>query len=97
MTGAWPPNDVDHINGVRDDNRWTNLRLATRAENLRNMKAKTNKTGLKGVYLNAGRYTARIRHNYTSHYLGRFDTPEEAHAAYRKAADALHGEFANPG
>jgi len=94
MTGGWPPQDIDHINGVRDDNRWANLRPASRADNLRNMKPKPNKTGLKGVTLNAGRYAAHIRFNYVSHYLGRYDTPEEAHAAYVEAAHRLHGEFA---
>lgn len=97
MTGDWPPHDIDHINGIRDDNRWANLRPASRAENLRNMKAKPNKTGLKGVYFNAGKYAASIRLNYKKYYLGRYDSPEEAHAAYVAAAQRLHGKFANPG
>jgi len=50
MTGAMPPNDTDHINGVRHDNRWDNLRCVTRSENLRNQKQRLDNTsGITGV------------------------------------------------
>ena len=96
-TGQWPPNDIDHINGIRDDNRWCNLRPATRAQNLRNSSAKPNKTGFKGVHKHGHRYRAAIRLNYKHIRLGSFETPEAAHEAYCRAAIRLHGQFANTG
>src|SRR5690349_20811660 len=51
VTGEWPPDEIDHINGNRADNRWANLRPATVAENQRNRaKSKRNTSGYKGVY-----------------------------------------------
>src|SRR4051794_40587735 len=50
MTGAWPEQGMDHINGGRSDNRWSNLRLATQAQNVRNRsKGSNNTSGFKGV------------------------------------------------
>ena len=51
MTGEFPPDDVDHINGVRNDNRWVNLRAATRGENMQNQRGprSNSKSGLLGV------------------------------------------------
>ncbi|MCA8339501.1 AP2 domain-containing protein [Burkholderia multivorans] len=46
---------------------------------------------------NTSRWVARIQHGGKQHYLGMFDTPELAHAAYVAAAKRLHGEFANAG
>jgi hypothetical protein len=97
MTGEWPKNLIDHINGNKSDNRFSNLREATNAENLSNRLAdKTNSTGFKGVYPNKHRpgYSATITTNGKKHYLGYFQTPEEAHAAYCRAAIQLHGQFA---
>ena len=96
MTGRWPRNQVDHINCDAADNRWCNLRQATSSQNLHNMRIKNNKVGLKGVVLctYTGRYRARIRVGYRNVHLGRFDTPEEAHAAYVVAAKKYFGEFA---
>lgn len=89
---------VDHINGDKIDNRRQNLRSCTRAQNQMNQRPKgglrKNKLGLKGVCRNHGRYMANITANKVQHYLGTFDTPEEAHAAYCEAAKRLHGEFA---
>ena len=93
------PEEVDHINGVRDDNRWSNLRRATKAENRRNVGKKiVNTSGFKGVSFveRLGKYQARIWFHKTIH-LGLYDTPEEAHAAYCEAADRLHGDFSNHG
>lgn len=48
--GSEPPETIDHINGIRDDNRICNLRAASFAENVRNtVPKKNNKTGFKGV------------------------------------------------
>jgi hypothetical protein len=95
MTGEWPK-EIDHINGDRSDNRWSNLRLASRQQNSANQKLKkTNTSGLKGVHRNSrGRWIASIHFDYKTRYLGSFDNKEEAHAAYMAAAQQYHGEFA---
>jgi hypothetical protein len=95
--GYWPADQIDHINGVRDDNRFCNLRAATPRENVRNSKVHgDNKSGLKGVRraTSSRKWEAAIRINSTYVYLGRFDTAEDAHAAYCVAAIELHGKFA---
>jgi HNH endonuclease len=99
MTGEWPIDQVDHINLDKTDNRWVNLRLATRAENMRNKGPhKNNAFGLKGVRIDPRKktnpYYAKIKCDGVEHYLGSFATAEEAHAAYVEAARRLHGEFA---
>ena len=93
QTGEAPPPVVDHRNGVRNDNRWTNLRAATHRQN------QYNKTGHgahpKGVAYDKGRkkpWLARIRTPEGRKNLGRFATCEEAVAAYETAAKELHGE-----
>lgn len=93
MTGSWPKNDVDHINGDRADNRWSNLRDVTRAINLQNLKkAKSNNksAGLLGVARFGKRFRAEICVNGVNHKVGVFDTPEQAHAAYVNAKRELH-------
>lgn len=94
MTGAWPEHDVDHINGVRTDNRWVNLRAATRSENNQNrgrLVAGT-KSGLLGAHWSAGdsKWLARITINKKTHTLGRFASAIEAHAAYLAAKASIH-------
>ncbi|MBH3259961.1 HNH endonuclease [Serratia marcescens] len=94
--GEWPDGEIDHINGIKSDNRISNLRAATRAENIRNIgRRNKNRTGFKGVGNAGKKWQARITHNGSKIYLGLFDTPEEAHEAYCKAARNLHGSFAN--
>lgn len=94
--GEWPDGEVDHINGDRSDNRLENLRLASRAENGRNMRPRGGTAGLKGVYWHkrARKWCAQIVKDDVNHYLGLHDEPEDAHAAYCEAAKRLHGEFA---
>lgn len=89
----WPPHDVDHINGVRDDNRWLNLRLATRSQNIRNSGLRSdNKTGFKGVmYLERER---KFRAEIMGKSLGYFNTAEGAAKAYQDAAISEYGDFA---
>jgi hypothetical protein len=97
VTGRWPKKDIDHINGIRTDNRWNNLRLATRQQNLRNMKLRaTNKSGFKWVsWCKAtNSWKAQIRNGITNLHLGVFKTPEEAHAVARAKAEEFHKEFA---
>jgi hypothetical protein len=95
---------VDHINGNVLDNRRTNLRLCTRAENSRNRRVHAvNKVGLKGVSAKRKTPTSRVRWiaqitvSGRKKHLGRFDTPELAHEFYCLAADMLHGDFSNHG
>lgn len=97
VRGAWPKNQIDHINGNKSDNRIANLREATHKENLWNSaKHKDNKSGLKGVSLHAqsGRWQTQIYINGRSRFLGLHDSPAAAHKAYCDAANQLHGKFA---
>ena len=98
MTGEWPTNFIDHINRNRTDNRWSNLREATYAENNRNKSIGINNTsGYKGVswHKRRGKYRAEIRVNGKSKHLGYFDNKEDAYASYIQAAKLYHGEFAS--
>lgn len=93
MTGEWPTDEIDHIDMDHGNNRWANLRAANRQQNQANTRARS-PLGLKGVSKKRGRYRARISVGKQEIWLGMFDTPEEAHAAYRAAAEKIHGEFA---
>ena len=92
--GVWPSDQLDHINGVRLDNRLWNLREATNSENQGNRKVTRN--GLKGAFFRKRNrnWQSKIVKNGKCHSLGCFDTELEAHLAYVAAALRLHGEFA---
>lgn len=97
MRGEWPDDEIDHIDLQRSNNIWSNLRLATRAQNARNRCGNvTSRTGFKGVFpcRNLKSWFAKIVVSGKRHYLGTFESREEAHAAYREAASLFHGEFA---
>jgi len=96
VTGCWPKDHIDHINGDKSDNRWLNLREATNSQNHYNMgPTKLNRSGLKGVGKHAdGKWRAYIKGNGKLIHLGLFDSPEVAHEAYRVAARKFHGKFA---
>jgi hypothetical protein len=84
---------VDHANGDKDDNRISNLRLATNSQNVSNTGLKANNSsGYKGVHWHkaANAWVAAINRKH----LGCFEHPEQAALAYVRAAEALHGEFA---
>lgn len=88
------PHEIDHVNLVKGDNRWSNLREATTAQNGANKRAMSNnRCGLKGVYFNNNAWAAEIQVHGVRHYLGRFATSELAAAAYSAASLRLCGEF----
>lgn len=85
--GDFPKDQLDHINGIKHDNRIENLREVTNLENCKNQKLqKNNKSGYKGVSWckREKRWVANIRLNGILTFLGYFDTPE---LAFRKYAD----------
>ena len=89
MTGHFPENFIDHINHIRHDNRWTNLRDATNSQNHANrVKQKNNKSGYKGVCWNkiAKKWRAKIEYMYKDIHIGYYTTPQEAAEAYKKKA-----------
>lgn len=90
MQGYLPTLDVDHINGIRTDNRWDNLREVTRQDNLRNSaKPSTNTSGVIGVSWSNQRqkWFARISVNNKTKYLGVFENFDEAVLARTTASN----------
>lgn len=107
MTGEWPEDQIDHINNIRSDNRFSNIRQATHSENNRNTGLSiSNKSGSKGVSWSKwhNKWRARInidksiaesqglKTKYKS--LGFFESKREATNAYKAACNIYHGEFA---
>lgn len=84
--GRWPREQIDHINRVRDDNRLSNLREATPAQNIQNVKKPL------GAYWYEDRkkWSSGIMVHGKKKHLGYFDTVEEAHDAYTRARAELH-------
>lgn len=96
-TGRWPPNDIDHLNCDRSDNRIENLREATRSQNMMNTgKPKKNTSGYKGVHWrkDCQKWESYIKANGKKHHLGFFDDAETAGYARQSATLKLHGDFA---
>lgn len=97
LTHGYRPVQVDHRNGVLDDNRPDNLRDATCEQNQRNAKVRIdNSTGVKGVswHASSGRWQAQCSVNGKQKTIGRYDTIEAAEAAVRAFREQHHGEFA---
>jgi len=88
MTGAWPSNEIDHIDRQGWNNRWNNLREASRAQNSQNTDRKKGLSNFKGVIWDNERqkWAPKIGLNGKCINLGRFDDIEEAKAA-RLAAE----------
>ena len=85
------PRELDHSNGIKTDNRITNLRLCTRQGNEGNKKLKSNNTtGYKGVFRSRDKWVAKI----SSIYLGTFDSASDAAREYDRNAIIRYGDFA---
>lgn len=90
--GMWPI-QIDHINGNRIDNRLTNLRDCTNAENQQNIKGRShNKSGFIGVHFDAwsGKWRASIKIDEKTIKLGRFSSKRDASEAYKEAKRQHH-------
>lgn len=101
MTGELPPDDleVDHINGIRDDNSWVNLRLVSHALNMQNSrKPKHNTSGRPGVKYMArsGKWAARISMSGKMLHLGEFRKKDEAIQCYLDAKKKMHAGYIEP-
>lgn len=95
-TGAYPITDIDHQNTIRSDNKWKNLRLATRSQNNANgCRPRNNLSGFKGVSWDSrkAKWRAYIVKDGKQHFLGYFDDVLLAAAAYGSAAHRMYGEF----
>ena len=95
MHHGYLPPMLDHINGIRDDNRIENLRPANHAENNSNS-VHANTSGVKGVswYAPRNKWQSHIRHQGKRFFLGYYTTLDEARAAIDETRARLHGEFA---
>lgn len=97
MTGQWPDHQVDHRDTNRRNNRWKNLRAATRQQNNANTRMlKNNTSGIKGVswHKASGKWRATVTLNNKQICLGMYHSIKEAAEARRRKADELFGEFA---
>lgn len=100
MTGEWPQERVDHRDGDRSNNAFSNLRLASNAQNSWNCKRKaSNKSGVKGVYFcnTTKKWVASFSMNGKTVFRKSFKEKGDACAAIKVERDKLHGEFANHG
>lgn len=94
MTGTDPADQIDHIDGDRLNNRWTNLRAATNGQNRWNIKRqKNNRSGVTGVCPERGGWKAYISAGHGQQDLGRFKNKNDAIMARRAAVEKLHAEF----
>lgn len=99
MTGRFPHEHTDHVNGARSDNRWINLRSVSPGENHKNMRRYIcNTSGVPGVrwHKRDNIWEARIRIDGKDKHLGRFEEWFESVCA-RKSAEIKHGFHQNHG
>ena len=92
--GVWPEHQIDHIDENKSNNRISNLRDVPQSMNQHNAikPRKDGTSGYRGVSWDKGktRWRAQIEVNGQKQYIGLFDTPEAAHAAYLVAKLRLH-------
>ena len=92
ITGAWPIDNIDHIDGNKKNNAISNLRDVSKSINAQNQRGpmSNNTHGFMGVSPNKNRWSARIKLDGKHYHLGNFSTPEDAHTAYLDAKRKLH-------
>lgn len=92
VTGSWPAWQIDHIDGDRGNNKFSNLRDVSGCLNMQNQRRprSNNTTGFLGVFESFGRFVAHIGMNGKARHLGSYSTPEQAYAAYLSAKRELH-------
>jgi len=79
VNGIWPPHQMDHIDHVRNNNKWENLRAVSSRQNAQNRSLRSdNKSGKSGVHWTNNRWRSCIWHEGKSIYLGNFDSKEAA-------------------
>jgi len=93
--GEWPEKQIDHINRCKNDNAISNLRVVSNKVNHENrfVPRADNRSGFLGVVPVHGRFSAHIKVDGASKYLGTFNTPEKAHVAYVQAKKKMHMGF----
>ncbi len=99
ITGEFPSKEVDHINHVKTDNRFSNLRMCTRKENSKNRKKPCcNSSGYIGVYMDkrCKKWASQIVVNGAVVYLGLWKKIEDA-AMIRYIAECRYGFHKNHG
>lgn len=98
--GELPNSEIDHINGVRSDNRISNLRLVTHSQNMFNRTRNINTvSGRKGVTWSKKnqKWLVQCQCNGKRYYLGYFSELCDAVAAATRFREKHHGEYANHG
>lgn len=85
MTGEIPTLEIDHRNRDSKDDRWCNLRLATRSQNMINRVWKKHRNLPVGVYHSGKKYYAQLTQGKRRQYIGTFDTPQQAYRAIMEA------------
>lgn len=96
MTGEWPVADIDHKDLDGSNNRWLNIRSATRSQNNFNKIAQSNsKSGIKGVHFskNRGKWLVQICVRRRRINIGYFKDIKDAENAYAAASIKFHGDF----
>lgn len=96
QTSSWPDDEIDHINLAKNDNRWINLREATRTQNNRNLPGhRDTASGFKGVSWHSRDqlWVARICADRKQITIGYFKVAEDAQAAYAAESARLHGKY----
>ena len=94
--GKWPEGSIDHRNGEKTDNCWSNLRLATHSQNGCNRLNSANKSGCKNVYWSntRNRWVIDITLNRVRVFHQVMEDYDEAVALAKAKMDEIHGEFA---
>lgn len=93
MTGEWPLGEVDHINRIPNDDRWVNLRVVTRGQNMQNTGISTrNRTGVRNVYRVQDGYMVQVSCEQ-GWYRDTFPTIEQATDMANRMRTLLHGEY----